>query len=339
MRVITNPSQITAEWLTEVLQNKGHLPHGRVQQVTQQVSRPFGSLTVQLELSYSQDAPLAAPAHLFMKIDEGGLFEAGAREALFYEQLATVMPDAPVVPCYDVAHDADTGAYHLLMADASTTHYTVEREAPTRLAESRQIIEALARLHAYWWGRPLPVATGFIDSFTPLSLGPFADYMGDHLSAERLAIYERILARLPDLVNGRLAQTNSLTLVHDDAHPWNFLLPKQPAQHPVYLVDWQQWGVSIGAHDVAYLFTLFWYPERRARFEKSLVYYYHEQLVRLGISNYSWDDCWLDYRLYTVRNLLVPLWAWFRGHWAFHRWVQLEKGMAAFYDLNCAELL
>jgi len=41
---------------------------------------------------------------------------------------------------------------------------------------------------------------------------------------------------------------------------------------------------------------------------------------------------------------MVPLWAWTwarRGgwRWGFHRWMQLEKAMSAFQDLECAELL
>lgn len=106
-----------------------------------------------------------------------------------------------------------------------------------------------------------------------------------------------------------------------------------------HLVDWQQWGVSAGPHDVAYMIALFWYPERRQRMERDLLRRYHRRLLEGGVTGYGWDDCWRDYRLFAIRNLLVPLWAWVYGHWGFHRWMQVEKAMLAFQDLECEELL
>ena len=167
--------------------------------------------------------------------------------------------------------------------------------------------------------------------------------MGDRLSDERRGIYERVLASLPRLLERRLADDRRLTLVHDDAHVWNFLLARNPQQDPSYLVDWEQWGVSAGPHDVAYMIGLFWYPERRARMEVDLVRTYHRRLLEYGVTGYPWDACWHDYRLFAIRNLLVPLWAWARAQrlgrrWGFHRWMQIEKAMLAFQDLACAEL-
>jgi hypothetical protein len=90
---------------------------------------------------------------------------------------------------------------------------------------------------------------------------------------------------------------------------------------------------------VAYLITLFWYPDHRRRLEREMVQRYHRQLLSHGVSEYSWEACWHDYRLYTLRNMLVPLWAWQWGHWAPHRWMQLEKSMWAYDDLSCDDLL
>jgi thiamine kinase-like enzyme len=169
----------------------------------------------------------------------------------------------------------------------------------------------------------------------------YIDFLGDRLSAERRQVYEKVLDKYPDVLIRRLIQRETLTLVHHDAHTGNFLLPRQATGQPVYLIDWQQWGVQVGLHDVAYLIALFWYPERRARLEQPAVKGYHSRLREYGVKAYDWPACWGDYRLQVIGNLLVPFWAWiFHGeNWGFHRWHQLEKAMLAFVDLECAEFL
>jgi thiamine kinase-like enzyme len=211
------------------------------------------------------------------------------------------------------------------------------------------MIDTLARLHAHWWKHPRLRHIGLVDADLVSSQGDpgfqgWVDYMGDRLSVERRRIYERVLASLPGLLEQRLDHREALTIVHEDAHAWNFLLPRDPTRDRVYLVDWEQWGVSAGPHDVAYMLTLFWYPERRARMERDLVRRYHDRLVENGVTGYDWDACWYDYRLFAARNLLVPLWAWTRAQrlgrrWGFHRWMQVEKALLAFEDLGCAEIL
>ena len=58
-----------------------------------------------------------------------------------------------VIPCYDAVYDANRPAYHLLLADLSTTH-----DQPSSWTISdyyiTQTVNCLARLHAHWWEHP-----------------------------------------------------------------------------------------------------------------------------------------------------------------------------------------
>jgi hypothetical protein len=350
-RLISAIDQITPTWLTQVLQKNGHLPQGEVIDVRPAVTGatstggPGFRPGHRLEVRYSAAAHPRAPTGLYVKLNDGrGDTLAGKREASFYISIAADMPDPPSVPCYDAVTNSETGAYHLLLKDVSETHVLVEREAPAPRADAERMIDLLAAFHAHWWDHPRlgqeseRVDAWFIQGEEELDFPGFVDYLGDRLSAQRREIYERVLAALPRMLGQRLA-AGPLTLVHDDAHFWNFLLPRDPQQERVYLVDWQQWGISAGPHDVAYMMALFWYPERRARLEQDLVRRYHDRLLAHGIQGYDWEACWNDYRLFAMRNLMVPLWAWRWSHWGFHRWMQLEKAILAFQDLNCAELL
>lgn len=93
----------------------------------------------------------------------------------------------------------------------------------------------------------------------------------------------------------RLTDRRALTIIHGDAHSWNFLFPRS-GSGPAYLIDWQLWHVDVGARDLAFFMALHWYPNRRRELEASLIERYHEALLAYGIANYSLDDLWLDYR-------------------------------------------
>ena len=338
-RLITHPDQVNLDWLEDVLRHNGYLISGHIASLSTTVTQPFGSITVWIKVTYTGDAPPDLPATFLLKMDGPGSL-AENREIEFYDHYAAQQPHGITVPCFDTAYDAGQRAYHLLLADVTSTHYVVEREAPPTRVESERMMDTLAAFHAFWWGK--------VDDQTPLVdtnllnapadfFGGFVDFMGDRLTAERRSIYERILAALPALLYERLANRANQTLAHDDAHTWNFMQPR--ASGHALLIDWQQWGISLGVHDVAYLITLFWYPDHRQRQEKLMLQRYHARLLEHGVNDYAWEDCWQDYRLYTLRNMLVPLWAWQMGHWAPHRWVQMEKSMFAFHDLDCSDLL
>lgn len=356
MPIMTSPTQITPAWLTEVLQRGGHLTQGQVESIgtanpSASVEGPGFQSSQRLVVYYSANAAPTAPRRLYLKAQAGGSHpEAGGRELQFYQAVATHMPYSPAPRCFDAAHDSTRGAYHLLLEDVSETHRTIHPEEPATAADTEQMLTTLARLHAHWWGHsqlghtigemPDPIAINADFQNLRDALPRYVDFLGDRLSVSRQQIYQRVLEQYPTVLLQRLAERATLTLVHYDAHVGNFLLPRHPAL-PAYLIDWQQWGVSIGMRDVAYQLALFWYPERRARFEQAAVKQYHRQLQAYGVQGYEWSTCWTDYRLQVIENLLVPFWAWmFQGaQWGFHRWHQLEKAFLAFQDLECAELL
>ena len=338
--LITDTDQVTQEWLNSVLQINGHLPQGKITAFSKTISRPFESTTVWIKAAYDEKA-LPLPTAFLLKI-VGPNSPAGEKEIQFYSRYASALPRTIIAPCFDSAYDAAQGAYHLLIADLTATHYSIEREAPPTQSEAETMIDTLADLHSFWWDKlpseVEPIDTGLLND-QPFDFAGFVDFMGERLSLERRKIYERIVTALPTLVRDRIHSGHGQTMVHDDAHPWNFMQPRDHIRDRAVLIDWQQWGRSIGMHDVAKMITLFWYPDHRSKQEQATLRRYCARLSENGISGYSWDHCWQDYRLFTLRNMLVPLWAWQWGHWAPHRWVQMEKSLFAFYDLSCEDIL
>ena len=131
----------------------------------------------------------------------------------------------------------------------------------------------------------------------------FADTLGNRLSASGRQIYERTLASLPGLWE-RVTRRKGLTLIHGDANLSNVLLPHDPDQESAMIIDWQLWGISFAAEDLAHLIALFWDKEDRQGMEKELLMRYHQGLIRYGVENYQWADCWHDYRLAVILRVL-----------------------------------
>jgi thiamine kinase-like enzyme len=209
-------------------------------------------------------------------------------------------------------------------------------------------IRAYARFHAAWWDDPrLGVEVGaFMDEAAidrwlanyQQRFAAFADRLEDRLPWERRQIYERVLASSSKLLT-RYRARRHLTIIHGDAHVWNLMYPRDTTVDSLRLIDWDAWRLDLGAEDLAYMMALHWYPERRRRVEVPLLRQYHEALTSNGVTGYSFEALWEDYRLSVVWRLAVPVWqsSMKLGPWVW--WSHLERILLAFDDLRCEELL
>ena len=328
-KLITDVNQATPTWLTEVLRESGHLPQGRVVDVQPIPGPKAVSLIIPLQVRYSGDAPSSAPSRLILKISKSALKSESPKEIEFYQSVANNVTNLPIIRCYQAVYAPDVGQFHLLLEDLSETHFPhPPSQLPPLKAYSEQIVDALARLHAFWWddasqGKQfgtLPTeATAKSDVATELeqwakkTLPEFADFLGDRLSEARRQIYERAILSLPPRLSTRFAAGKGLTLIHGDIHVGNFLYPHNPNHDTVRILDWKSWSIDIGADDLAYMMAIFWFPERRSRLEQELLRQYYDHLVEYGVTDYDWPACWYDYRLSVIRYLFYPMWQWSKG--------------------------
>lgn len=352
--VITDINQVTPTWLTEVLQTTDTLPQGHVVTIEHQGLHPtLVSAIARLEVRYSADAPSSAPRHFFLKMTRpealsDDLTALGWKEVTFYTTLAPAMGEPPTVICYDAVYSSATHQFHLLLADLSLTHDQTEWPLPPSEAHCTQSVECLAHFHAHWWDHPRlgtdigsrPIEAVLQEEFGDLRerCQAFLDFLGDRLSRPRRTRYEQVLEGLPSLWKHRLAQAH-LTIVHNDAHVWNFLYPRDPSRDTACLIDWQLWELGSGVSDLAYMMALHWYPERRAALEQPLLRHYHRCLQDRGVQMYDWEACWRDYQLAVLSLLVIPAWQWSAKLPAGIWWSHLERAMLAFEDLGCAALL
>jgi thiamine kinase-like enzyme len=333
--VITNTEQVTPEWLGRVLGT-------RVADIRFETPMRGNSRIIPLEVGYSE--PGDAPTRLILKLSAEEIQDR--REVDFYRAV-TGIRDLPIIRCYDAAFE--DGRFHILMEDLQATHDPHPPSfLPPTIANAERIVDALAQFHAFWWDSERLGEIGEIPSEESIKqavaedvalLSGFADFLGDRLSDERKKLLERAGERLLSLRMKRLIPAHNLTLIHHDLHAGNLLYPKQPEQDTIRLIDWKSWSINPGANDLANMMVVYWMQERRQQLQDGLLRRYHHRLTERGIANYSWADCWYDYRLAVIGYLFFPIWQWSVGTPDFIWWHNFDRVMLAYRDLECGEFL
>lgn len=352
-QLITNAKQVTPRWLTAKLAKSAVLPSGAVRAVHIEEWKTTNlSTLLRLTLDYTPDAPSDAPHYLILKytlpeIAKDQFAILSKKEYDFYTRIIPVMTDHPVPRCYDAMYRPDHGKLHILMDDLSRTHMQAKHPLPPTREQSESNIVTLASFHAYWWNDArLGKTIGKIYNDVRIQkrahalsirLHEFIAELGDRLSQHRRQILLDAMAFYASLMIQQ--RDGQVTVVHGDAHSWNFLNPIDPQRDMTYLIDWEFWTVDSATNDLAFMIALGWYPDRRAELERDLLRLYHATLVARGVQNYTWDDCWLSYRYSVIKRIFTPLLQWESGLPPRVWWHNLERAFMAYDDLACGELV
>ncbi len=341
---------LTAKTVSRWLWQSGTLSRGTVLKIKVELDiKTTISRLIFLTATYSTDSPFDLPLQLVVKSPlvaphRSDEFEG---EINFYRQLAPMLGTPPTVRCLAAFEESDGYSETLVLEDLRATHDHPPWPIPPSRKQCELALDALIRLHAQWWessklgrtiGQPhTPESLRTMVQRIGTQIPDFFDSLGGSLPKDARPIYESAFDSLlrPWM---RLTDSRALTIIHGDAHTWNFLYPRA-GQGPAFLIDWQLWHVDVGARDLAFLMALHWYPSLRRELEEPLLRYYYEGLRAHGIDNYSFDDLRLDYRRCVVRNLTIPILFWSRGMEPEGWWHRLECALAAYRDLKCEELL
>jgi aminoglycoside phosphotransferase (APT) family kinase protein len=272
--------------------------------------------------------------------------ERGIPEVVFYRELAPSLSSPPIVRCLATAASTSKQQW-LILEDLQQTHSNPDWPKQPTTYQLKEVATLLARLHSTWWDSATLGATvgtfhtesklrAMVDEIAAHVPGLIYDLKEDLPGADRLVLETVFSSCLRPWL--RLLERRALTVVHGDAHPWNLLFRHSGKGMP-YLIDWQLWHLDVGVRDLTFLLALYSEPAMRRQIELPLLHLYHGELIESGINDYSFSELLLDYRRCVVRNLTFPIILWSRG---LDREVwrdRLDYALAAYRDLNCAELL
>lgn len=316
----THPSAVTPEWLTEQLRRNDAIDESTT--VTGFTSTPIGEgsgmlgVIARLEVEYdrspasSHSAPMssvvvkcATPTVANRAV--AMMFHMYEREVRFFSDLADRLPQG-VPACYAAEIDLSNGDFVLLLEDL--VGYRVgDQAAGCGLADAELCIEVMAQLHSAWWGATDDSQLGWVPTVdgdmhrggmvpaAEATWEPFITNFGHLVAPEIIEAGPRYLAGLDDL-HRRMGE-GAQTLIHGDFRLDNILFGVAPDHYPIALVDWQGIIISKGAHDLAYLLTQNVQTDVRREHERRLIGSYCDQLAAHGVTGYTHDQCWDDYKL------------------------------------------
>ncbi len=349
-------SDVTPAWLTAAMQAAGHDV-----EVASVVATPLGvgvgmmSGLQSLALTYSKGT---GPALLVLKMPAendvnravADLYHLYERETLFYRDVA------PKSSAYTpIVYRADIDGNNFVLLMEHLTGYTLgDQVKGCTLEETQGGIAWLARHHASLWGRTEDPAFAFLPEVSPsyssegLAQGcafgwdPMTQLFGHVVPARIAALKDRYLAVLPKLFDWMA--TPPLTVVHGDFRMDNLFFGSVPGQEPLIAVDWQGSLRGRASQDIAYFLSGSVPVELRREHERALINQWHAGLVAGGVTDFTVEDAWEDYRratLYVWVIAVVIAGTLDPTNERGRQWisVMLERSIAAIDDLDLITLM
>lgn len=312
--------KLTAEAVTTMLRTSPHIEGAAEIEVAAVAAEPVGAgqmaTSVRLTLDYAS-APDGAPRTVVAKVpstDEASLAMAAGsnayvREVAFYRDLAPEFGGA--VPLAHSGEAADSGTEFVLLLEDLAPARSVDQRDGGSVDEVAAVLGHTADLHGRFWGRAdapwLPVQhvwgalAGQIPDLTDAWLERFAPYV----EADLHDVIREVGAVAPIWLS---TLAHHRTVWHGDLRLDNILFDARGGTSDAVIVDWQSTASGPGTTDVAYLIGTSLAPDTRQRSERDLVAAYHERLVtHAGVTDYSFEDCWLDYRAQALYALVLTL--------------------------------
>ncbi len=320
--LISDPEQIGAEWLTQVLRASGAVSEARVVGVALTIvgTGQMGE-NVRFDLEYDR-AEAGVPGTVvgkFPSSDPTSRATAASqgsyvREVRFYQQVAATV-DIRTPRCFYAEIDLTSNQFALIMEDLAPARQGDQLEGCS-VDQAAVALEELAKLHAPRWGDSalakiewLPRRS--VDGAKVLgalygSVWPgFVERYGAQLEADSLALAEKFGANVEEwALYGAEAAT---TVVHGDYRVDNMLFATPAGGHPVTVVDWQTLGEGRGVGDASYFLGASLRTEDRRKHERDLLREYHGLLLAGGVTDLDWDLCWEEYRRHAFGGLLMSV--------------------------------
>lgn len=300
---------ITTDWLNDMMRASG--ADVTVESFTR---RPMGEgvgmmATLELvDLVYSEGSGPATVVVKLKAVNEANravalAFDIYRREVLFYRDIAE--QTSAGTPGVLLAQVDGSENFVLVLEDLSGYRLGDQVDGCHR-ADAEAAVVTLARLHAPFWNDVDRPEFEFVPYETPSVHGnalrdgsragwdPMVAAFGDAVPEFMREVKERFLDAVPALQEW--LTTGSSTIVHGDFRMDNLFYGQQPGHQEMMVIDWQGCLRSKGVRDVAYLLSQSMPTDARRSDERDLVELWRQTLVDNGVTDYSAEQAWEDYR-------------------------------------------
>jgi hypothetical protein len=307
-----NAERIDSDWLNSVL-SKPSLEIVSIESVgTGQVASALRIVAKEI------DNPSAIVTYVAKTPSEDEKTRQGAiaggiylRELRFYEQLAErSLINVPEVFYSD--YDKETGNFILLMEDMAPAEQGNQLQGCS-VAQAELAMTEIAKLGGSSWQNQeafdLDWMPGSLADYlnAEIAEGLWALFVGKHsagFSNEEKAVATEFVSQFDNYLKRSVRRQ---CLVHCDYRIDNMLFASSKGGKAISTVDWQTLTVGSATFDAAYFIGTSLPTELRRQHEKALLERYHSELMHYGATNYSFDDCWQDYRGFSFSGFVMAL--------------------------------
>jgi len=346
-QVLKSMDDLNIDWINDVLRKK-FADDLSVQNFEVKIVQSTMSTIAFVDLTYRAKKDIY-PDSLFFKFaklnPDGTPTGSGTKEVHFYNNLTGVIKEQVVPKCYFAQYDFETNFYTIVLDNIANTHGNAEWPANYFFEQCCLAIDSLAEIHAAWWDHPdleriVPKRTHedcerIRLRYRQLAKTFFAEN-DQVIKKEYQDIFFDFESKYP-IVDQRFLSYKNISLVHRDAHFWNFMYPKNRVGS-VLMIDWDSWRIDVPTNDVAYYMAVHWGPDRRKRYEISLLERYFNRLLACGVQNYSYEMLLNDYKISVLSALYLAPVQYKMGLDEYIWLANLECTCWALDDLNCKDV-
>ncbi len=309
----TNPS-----WLTQQLRTVGMLDNDHYIQSLESktIGEEVGFLseTKVMNLNYNDDQPHLLHQLLLKETTKNPQFKevgeslnAFEREILFYQNLA---PSFPIRLPH--VYFTQLNSHHKLLA----MEYLSSLEGGDQVKglthrQVQNIIENIGKLHAHFWQDESLESLSWLLKDSARMSQTFNDNFDNCIvlatpiiGIKGVKLFQQIQTNFDWMIE--TVKHRPYTLVHNDLRADNILLNPDNEKEPMIL-DWQLAGRSMGAFDIARLVGGSEINVQRKGHQLELVRLWHQVLINNGVSNYSIDDAWFDFKLASLYFVILSI--------------------------------
>lgn len=315
---IPTVDELSPSWFTSLLRSSGELA-GDIS-VTDVVLEPIGAeesmMSTLFAADLTHDANTDAPSRLIVKLTSpseaqrfiAGLFRFYEREIRFYHEFASEMP-VRIPKSYAAQIHPEEQRFVLVLEDVGGRR-AVDQLDGLGLDDTLTAVDALARMHAPFWGRDLSaVAETFIpfasdgmklvipDAFAN-DWGAIRERMLDVMPADVINVCDRFTAIAPAVLD---AMGGPDTLIHGDFRADNLLFDEE-----ILVLDFQLAAIANGAVDLAYMVSQSVADEVAAAHGEEFMARYLQGLAEQGIV-LDRDVADLAYAAASIFFLQIPM--------------------------------
>ena len=357
VKVPGSAAELTAKWFSELLSDDDQdIEIAATELKSVGAGSGMMSVVYRASLSYLRGSGpetliVKLPTEILQNREIAVQFDNFRREVEFYRQAADATP-MRTAHVYLAENDGPDN-FILVLEDLGDWDVG-DQIAGCSVARAEAVMDELAALHGSFWNKvddgtlnwlpdnyPSVMSDGLFGG-TEASWDNFSKVFDDLLNDELSQAKTRYLDGLPKVQSWMNASPR--TIVHGDYRMDNLFFLESDGGIEVACCDFQAPVRGKGIQDVAYFLSGSIDIGMRRDHEKDLINRWLEKLGEQGISDYSFEQAWTDYRMgvLMVRTYVVIVGGGMsaeneRGD----NWVEamVERSIAAMTDLDCLALL